>query len=47
MKHDYFKGIDFDNLPTFAEATSNMTPFDQVHKKVCEYLIEKYSNAHK
>ena len=39
MKHDYFKGIDFDNLPTYSQAVSELTPYEIAESEVCKYLI--------
>ena len=47
MKHEYFKGIDFDNLPTYSQAISELTPYETVVSKVCKYLIQKFANVHK
>jgi hypothetical protein len=47
MKHEYFAGIDFDNLPAYQQALSEMTPFEENVSKLCQHLIEKYMNVSK
>ena len=47
MKHEYFKGVDFDNLPKYEEALTELTDFEKVFGKVCEELSLKYVNLHK
>ena len=47
MKHEYFAGIDFDNLPTYAQVISELNPYEKVYGEVCQYLIENYGNASK
>jgi hypothetical protein len=47
MKHEFFAGIDFNNLPTLEQAKSQMTPYECTYHKICQTLIEKYSTLHK
>ena len=39
MKHEYFSGIDFDNLPTYQQALSEMNPFEKNVQDLCQVLI--------
>lgn len=45
MKHTYFEGIDFDNLPTYQQAASEVTPFERVVTEICDYLIQTYASV--
>ena len=47
MKHEYFEGIDFDNLPTYQQALADMTPFEKNVNEICQQLIDKYANVSK
>jgi hypothetical protein len=47
LKHEYFKDVDFDHLPTYEEALSQVTPLEKTVNEACKYLIEKYENLHK
>ena len=47
MKHEYFEGVDFDNLPSYEQALSEMTPFEKHLDELCQQLIEQYSKVAK
>lgn len=38
MKHPYFIGIDWDNLPTYKDAINNLTPYEKIVAKQCHHL---------
>lgn len=42
LEHEYFKGLDFDHLPSYEEASLEVSPFEKSVNEVCSYLVNKY-----
>jgi phage terminase small subunit len=47
MEHEYFEGVDWDNLPTYYTALSQLTPFEVYLRNKCEELKERFEGKFK
>ncbi len=47
MEHEYFEGIDWANLPSYADSLGQLTPLERYISKKCKELITTYQGKHK
>ena len=47
MEHEYFEGVNWDNLPSYADSLEQLSPLETYISNKCKELITTYQGKHK